>query len=331
VTISVGTATWLPAVEQLTAAAVLARADRTLYAAKAAGKNRAVGYAQSLATQDEFEAAIARSLADGDFELHYQPIVALGAGQVSGFEALIRWNRPGHGRVPPDQFIPVAEASGLICDLGRWVLGEAAGQLARWTRDGLDPDGTLRVAINISGRHLTDSAIVDDVRRAVTENHIAAHRLELEITETTLTDTAHAVACLTGLRTLGVRTAIDDFGTGYTSIGQLPALPFDTLKIDRSFVAATHESHRNLTALMIEAAHAFQLTVTAEGVEDAGTLDALRDLGCDSAQGYLLARPMPAADVPAWLATWNKHTRSALLPDTNERPAHLVPAAREGH
>jgi len=326
VTVSVGTATWLPALEQLTAAAVLARADRTLYAAKAAGKNRAVGYAQSLAAQDEFEAAIARSLADGDFELHYQPVVALGTGQVSGFEALIRWNRPGHGRVPPDQFIPVAETSDLICDLGRWVLGEATRQMARWSRDGLDPDGTLRVAINISGRHLTDPTIVDDVRRALAENHIAAHRLELEITETTLTDTAHALARLTGLRALGVSTAIDDFGTGYTSIGQLPTLPFDTLKIDRSFVAATHENHRSLTALMIEAAHAFQLTVIAEGVEDTDTLHALRGLGCDSAQGYLLARPMPAADVPAWLTTWNNHTRSALLPDTAEPHAHLVSA-----
>jgi EAL domain-containing protein (putative c-di-GMP-specific phosphodiesterase class I) len=168
---------------------------------------------------------------------------------------------------------------------------------------------------------------VDGVCRALTEHHIAAHRLELEITETTLTDTTNAAPRLTALRALGLSTAIDDFGTGYTSIGQLPALPFDTLKTDRSFVGATHESHRNLTALMIEAAHAFQLTVIVEGVEDTSVLDTLRGLGCDSAQGFLLARPMPAAEVPAWLATSNSHTRSALLPGTGEREARLVPTA----
>ena len=303
-TVSIGTASWEPESSTVRHGALLANADQALYAAKAEGKDRTVSYERSIAPRDLFETAIVRGLTGGEFELYYQPVIDLGTGDVAGFEALIRWNRPDHGMVMPDEFIPTAEASTLICDLGRWVLREACGQLAGWGRDGLDPNGTLRMAVNASARHISQAGIVADVEAALEASGIAPDRLELELTETALVDETVADKHLARLRLLGVSVAIDDFGTGYTSIGQLPHLPVDVLKIDRSFVMTADPRQRSLVRLMIAAAHAFGLRVVAEGVEDVQTVDSLRGLGCDRAQGYLMGRPMPADRIGAWLAEW---------------------------
>jgi EAL domain-containing protein (putative c-di-GMP-specific phosphodiesterase class I) len=309
--ISVGTASWHPDGTTSKPAALLARADQALYAAKTSGKNRTIGYEESIAGRNAYTAAMTDALARGEFALYYQPVIALVDNRVIGFEALIRWNRPGHGMIPPDDFIPAAEATDLICHLGRWALHEATAQLRTWDRTGLDPTQSLRVAVNASGRHVNTAAIISDVQDALTQSGINPDRLEVELTETALVDNTLADTHLAALRALGVRVAIDDFGTGYTSIGQLPHLPVDTLKIDRSFIAATDPRQRDLIPLMIAAAHAFDLDVVAEGIENPDTLTYLRNLGCDTAQGYHIARPVPATNVPTWITNRRGGTAAA--------------------
>lgn len=299
--VSAGCATRGPEPGELKASALLHHADEALYAAKAAGKDRAVRYEDSLARRAELEEAILRGLERGEFVMHYQPIVEVGGPGVVGFEALMRWHRPGVGLVTPDVFIPVAEASPLICTLGREALRQATTQLAAWRAEDPAAAGGLRVAVNLSGRHVAERTVVDDVVAALAASGLPPTALELELTETVLVDNAAAQANLAGLRALGVAVAIDDFGTGYTSVGQLCAISVDTLKIDRQFVASADPRQRGLITFLIEAAHAYDLQVVAEGVEDAETLASLRRLGCDNAQGYLLARPMPAADALRWL------------------------------
>ncbi len=326
--VSVGTATAQPDQRIVKSPELLAHADEALYAAKAAGKNRVVGYEHALAARADLETAIRRGLADGEFVLYYQPIIDLHTGDVAGFEALIRWNRPGHGLVPPDAFIPIAETSTLICDLGRWALHTATTQLRSWMDSGLDRGGPLRIAVNASGRHIADPDIVTDVAAALNSSQLPADRLELELTETALVDGDLVAAHLAQVRALGATVSIDDFGTGYTAIGQLPTLPADTLKIDRSFIAATDPRQRELVVLMIAAAHAFNLRVVAEGIEDCDILHALRNLGCDDAQGYLLATPMPAHRVPAWLDAWPTH-RATILPAATPSAQTPAPARRQ--
>lgn len=244
----------------------------------------------------DIEAALAAGIEAGELQLHYQPVVGLRDDLPDGFEALIRWDRPGHGLLLPDAFVPVAEQSDLICVLERWVIREATHQLAAWTSD--DPVGNshLTIAVNISGRHLRSSTVVDDVREALRTSGIAPARLTLEITETVLVDVPRATTHLTALRDLGVRIAIDDFGTGYTSIGQLASLPADLLKVDRSLVVSSRPGATELLALVVQAAHACDLLVVAEGVEDDDQLTTLRRLGYDLVQGFLVAEPRPAAE-----------------------------------
>jgi EAL domain-containing protein (putative c-di-GMP-specific phosphodiesterase class I) len=278
--------------------ALLAQADAAVYRAKAAGRGRAELFDEALRAQlverSELQAAIAAGLAGGEMRLVYQPVHDVRSGAVIGYEALIRWDRPGHGTVPPDLFIGAAEASRLICDLDRWVLAEATSQLAAW-RDAPGParPGEPTVAVNISGRHLVDSRVVADVAAALAASGLPAELLVLEVTETVLVDDPTAYEHLATLRATGVGIAIDDFGTGYTSIGQLRSMPVDTLKIDRSFIASDEPSHRTLVGMMIHAAHAFGLTVVAEGVEEPCQLEALRADSCDQVQGYLMSRPVP--------------------------------------
>jgi diguanylate cyclase (GGDEF)-like protein len=287
--------------------ALFAEADTAAYRAKRRGRGRAEMFDDDLRVQlaerAELEAAIARGITDGEMQLHYQPVMDVGSDRLIGYEALVRWHRPGHGLVPPDQFIPVAEQSRLISDLDRWVLGEATRQLAEWraSRPAADGEPEPTVAVNISGRHLTDRRVVEDVAGALADSGLPPHLLILEVTETVLVDDPAAIGHLAALREMGVGIAIDDFGTGYTSIGQLRHMPVDTLKIDRSFIASTEEGHRELVALIIRAAHTFGLTVVAEGVEEPDQLDRLRADACDHAQGYLLYRPLPAADAGALL------------------------------
>ena len=300
-TVSVGTATWDPDRELIKSSVLLGRADEALYEAKRQGKDQVIAYEDSLSARDSLQSAIAVGLTDGQFRLHYQPIIDLSYGAPVAFEALMRWERPGHGLVAPGGFIPAAEASNLICDLGRWALRQAAEQLAAWRRAGLDPARALRIAVNVSARHAVLPTIVDDVRNAVDGAGIAAHQLEIELTETALQQDASVGPQLAALRELGAQVAIDDFGTGYTSIAEMAYLPVDILKIDRMFTAAADPRQRSLVGLIIEAAHAFDLRVVAEGIEDQQTLAAMGDLACDTAQGFFIARPMPAQQATEWL------------------------------
>jgi diguanylate cyclase (GGDEF)-like protein len=286
---------------------LFAEADTAAYRAKARGRGRAEIFDENLRRQlDEraaFEAAIAHGLANGEMHVAYQPVVDVASDRLTGYEALLRWERPGHGFVPPDQFIPIAEGSRLIGDVDRWVLLEATRQLAEWRVENPVADGQPEptIAVNISGRHLADRRVIADVADALAASGLPAELLILEVTETVLVDDPVAFDHLTELRAMGVSIAIDDFGTGYTSIGQLRNMPVDTLKIDRSFVASTEPAHRELVALMIRAAHTFGLTVVAEGVEEPAQLARLKAQACDQAQGYLLYRPMRAPEAGALL------------------------------
>jgi len=278
-------------------------ADIAAYRAKAGGRGRAEIFNDALRSELEeragLEAAITTGLPAGEFLLHYQPVVDLTTGAESGYEALIRWQRPGHGLVPPDDFIPTAEQSNIICDIDRWVLRQATCQLADWIRT--DPDGfaDVTIAVNISGRHLASSDLVADVATALEHAGLPANQLVLEITETVLIDEPTATSHFRALRELGVAISIDDFGTGYTSIGQLQHLHVDILKIDRSFIASSAPGTKELVTLMINTGHAFGLHVIAEGIEHRDQLTDLIQMGCDSAQGYHFARPQPAADIAA--------------------------------
>ncbi|WP_249522914.1 putative bifunctional diguanylate cyclase/phosphodiesterase [Modestobacter marinus] len=282
-------------------------ADTAAYRAKRHGRGRAEVFDEvlrgQLAERAALEAAIRSGLADGEMQLHYQPVVDVTSDRVIGYEALVRWQRPGHGLVPPDEFVPAAEESQLICELDRWVLHEATRQLAEWrSTAGLaqdEPEPTI--AVNVSGRHLADRRVVQDVAAALAASGLPAHLLVLEVTETVLVADPSAMDNLATLRALGAAVAIDDFGTGYTSIGQLGHMPVDTLKIDRSFIGSSEPGHGDLVALMIRAAHTFGLTVVAEGVEEPEQLARLRADACDQAQGWLFHRALPAAEAGALL------------------------------
>ena len=283
------------------AVALLRDADAAAQRAKAAGRGHVEVFDDALRFElrerADLEAALRQALAGDELSLCYQSVVSVETGAVEGYEALVRWDRPGHGPVRPDAFIPTAELSGLICDLDVWVLRRATRQLAEWTAADPAAFAGLTVAVNISGRHVADDAVVGDVDEALKAAGLPPERLVVEITETVLVDDATTSDHLRRLRELGVGMSIDDFGTGYTSIGQLHHLPADTLKIDKSLVDSTAPGGAELVRLVISAAHAFGLKVVAEGVEEAEQLAALRRDGCDQAQGYLFARPRPAEQI----------------------------------
>ena len=281
------------------ASALLKEADAAAYQAKRSGRGQVGIFDESLRESLHeracLENAMLLALQNGEFMLHYQPVVDLTSGDTTGVEALIRWNRPGYGMVPPDVFIPTAELSNLINDIGRWTLHEATNQLALWAQDSYLRD--LTIAVNISGRHLSSPHLVEDVRKALTKSGVDASRLILEITETVLVDDPRALSNMAEIRRLGVLLALDDFGTGFTSIGQLANLPIDILKIDRTFTASENPTHASLVELMVTAAHTFSLNVVAEGIETAQQVQELRRVAADTGQGYFFARPTEASRI----------------------------------
>ncbi|MBV8719657.1 MAG: EAL domain-containing protein, partial [Chloroflexi bacterium] len=279
---------------------LLSRADVAMYAAKRGGKARYSVFEPNLRADVvrklELETDLRRAVDAGQFALHYQPIVDLGTRSPVAFEALARWNHPRRGWVQPDQFIGLAEESGLIVPVGRWVLDEACQQLARWQ---LIHSGhsNLRVNVNVAARQLREASFVEDVEAALAQARLSPDALVLEVTETAFLHRSEDVLRrLDALRALGVHLALDDFGTGYSSLAYLRDLPFDSVKTDKSFVDGVE--HRPSQAALIRAivslGAALELAIVAEGVETAAQATLLAHLGCDMAQGFLFARPAEA-------------------------------------
>jgi diguanylate cyclase (GGDEF)-like protein len=262
-----------------------------------------------LRTLGELRQALDRN----ELRLHYQPLLDVTTGSVVGFEALMRWQRDGE-LVPPAQFIPLAEQTGLIVPLTDWVVNEALRQSAEWARVG----HPARISVNVSAKAIGAASHLETViAEAALEHGVAASQLTVEVTETdVMTDPVRASQTLSGLKKLGVRVAVDDFGTGYSSLSYLNALPLDEVKIDQSFISRLLLEPQ--TSLIVRAAvdlsHALGLDAVAEGVEDAATLARLTELGCDRAQGYFFARPMPADAVLPWLQRFVPTPRVAVAP-----------------
>jgi diguanylate cyclase (GGDEF)-like protein len=286
-----------------TTSEALRSADLALYAAKDAGKDRVETFHPSMGTARVDYAKVAtglrRALVRDEFELHYQPIVNLETGVVEGVEALLRWDSPELGHVPPAEFIPVAEDTGLIAQLGAWVLREACRQLGEWRRRRDAGAPPLSVTVNVSGYQLREPGFVRAVKQELRANALDPRTLVIEITETVLittTDTAMVREHLAELRELGVRIAIDDFGTGYSSLAYLRHLPVDVVKLDRAFIQGDDRPGQDwtLTRAILTLSEGLGLRAVAEGVETAEQAEQLRRLGCPLAQGFYFARPMPA-------------------------------------
>ena len=287
---------------------LLRNADLAMYRAKASGQGGFERYDprfhEALVERRQLEAAFRDALATGALDLHYQPALCLDTGRISGVEALARWKHPERGFVSPGEFVPLAEQTGLVCDLGRWVLGEACGRLAEWHRR-FPAHAGLTVSVNISGRHLEELALVDDVREVLAVTGLAPEHLVLEITESVLmANTGESVDLLGRLDQLGVGLAIDDFGTGYSSLAYLDRFPATVIKIDRSFVERLDgsESDTELLNAIVGLAHTLGKTTVAEGVETESQALALRMMGCDLAQGFLFHRPLPEGQIERLLA-----------------------------
>lgn len=240
-----------------------------------------------------FEMDLRHAIERNEFSMHYQPIVSLSEGRIVGFEALLRWHHSEFGMVPPNKFIPIAESSDLIQPITVWILRETTRQIAEWQKISSDYED-LVVSVNISGRHLRNDDLIEDVEAALEKSAINPGTLKLEITESTAMENAeHTINILRRLKQIGVRLSIDDFGTGYSSLSYLHRLPFDTLKIDRSFVnnVGEHGENSGILQTIISLAKNLKMRVVAEGIETEIQLAVLQNLGCDFGQGYLLARP----------------------------------------
>jgi diguanylate cyclase (GGDEF)-like protein/PAS domain S-box-containing protein len=281
------------------AASLLKAADTAMYQAKAEGRNRYCFYKKEMAVRTaermSLEQGLRRALAGTELEIHYQPQMSLTDGKLTGVEALLRWRNPRAGMIAPLDFIPIAEETGIIEPLGRWVLMRACRDAAAWL--GTD----LRLAVNVSGRQLLAHERLDeDVRAALGESGFPAARLEIEITESSLLGIEHIHKALDRLKNLGVQIAIDDFGTGYSSLSVLKHLPIDRVKIDHSFVKdlPSDRDDMAIAEAICAVSRTLTLQITAEGVETTMQLDALRSLGCDEAQGFLFSLPLPANQIP---------------------------------
>ena len=286
---------------------LLRDADAAMYQAKDNGRD---GYKvfssvmhDRMLHKLELETRLRRAIDLGEFYLAYQPIFDVGSTDLLGFEALVRWRQTDGTVVSPAEFIPLAEETGLIMPLGRWVLAEAARQLAAWSAE-IAAAAHCTMNVNVSSRQLRDLSLLADVSETLDETGLAPSRLCLELTESAImTDVDAAVAVLGELRDMGVRVAIDDFGTGYSSMNYLRRLPLDTLKIDKDFIDRLGQNVKDTSIVqaVIDLGHTLDARVTAEGIETADQLELLRLMGCDEAQGFLLGRPMDAVEAAAVL------------------------------
>lgn len=314
---------------------LLSNADVARYRARAAGSGAVVTYdthmRAALLERLEMQAHLQTALDRHELVVHYQPIVELDTGRSTGVEALLRWTHPDRGAVPPSDFIPIAEVTGAIVPIGRWVLQTACRQIARWRL--VDPRLTMNV--NVSAHQLRDPGFPEDVRRALDSSGIPGAALILEITESVLLeDDDQTLDALHALKDLGVAVALDDFGTGYSALGYLRRFPVDILKIDRSFVSggdAEHDDGDQLVRTIVELGRAYQLEVVAEGIEDEGQRQRLVELGCSHGQGYHFGRPADGDTFDARLATVHPlvpRSRAARRrPTANDRPHVAGPAS----
>ena len=289
-------------------------ADTAMYQSKGAGRNTSRFFKARMNTDAlarlDIETALRRAVDNAEFVLHYQPKIEVGSGRVCGLEALLRWERPGFGLVPPGEFIAVLEDTGLIVPVGRWVTATACKQIESWLASSVGP---IAVSVNVAGRQFVEGDVERDVISALEKHRVPGRLLELEMTESSLMmNTERTVTTLQNLRNLGVGVSIDDFGTGYSSLAYLRRFPLDKLKIDRVFISGitTNEDDAAIVLAIIRMAHTLKFEVIAEGVETAAQLTWLRKHDCDQIQGYLFSRPLPAAGIEEMLNHQNLEKKS---------------------
>jgi diguanylate cyclase (GGDEF)-like protein len=294
---------------------LLRDADIAMYRAKWDGKNRYVvfetGMQDTIQKRMELEMDLREALTNGEFFLAYQPTIDLKDMNPTGVEALIRWEHPARGVVQPDDFVPLLEETGLITEVGRWVLQEACSQGAEWRAAG----HAIGMAVNVSARQLDSDQLIVDIEDALERSGLEPTALTIEITETTLMRNAEQTALrLAAIKELGVRIAIDDFGTGYSSLAHLQRFPVDALKIDRSFISGLEHNQEGETLIrtLVQLGKALSIETFAEGIEQQRELSLLRDENCDTGQGFLFARPLDIAATEAFLRNWA--TNPPLLP-----------------
>jgi len=282
---------------------LLRDADTAMYHAKAAGKAQyrifeATMYRAALQLL-QIETDLRRAIRQQEFSLNYQPIVALDSGKIAGLEALIRWNHPDRGFIPPSSFIPVAEETGLIADIGTWVLREACHQIRNWQKQGvIDPD--FSVSVNLSARQFAQNNLMEQITHILAEADLSPSCLKLEVTESAIMDNPKSAAdILSKLRQQRIQLSMDDFGTGYSSLSYLQSFPMDYLKIDRSFVMSLDgtEAQLGLVPIIVKIAQTMNMQVVAEGIETLEQFAQLRSLNCDFGQGYFFSKPLTAEKV----------------------------------
>ncbi len=292
---------------------VLRNADTAMYAAKSSGKACVRRFDPTMHRDAmewlELESDLRMGIDRREFLLEFQPLMRIASGRVKGFEALVRWQHPRRGYVGPGVFLPIAEETGMIVPIGRWVLMEACLQAAAWTHAGGEPPS---VSVNVAAKQLDGETLIDDTRTALQMSGLDPRRLILEITESDVMRAPElALAKLHELKSLGIKLAIDDFGTGYSSLSHLQYFPVDELKIDRSFVSRIEDGDREAAFVrtIISLAKSLSVEVVAEGIEEPGQQAFLHSVGCDYGQGYLYSRPMRGADVAAFIAQ-ARHVRT---------------------
>ena len=306
---------------------ILKNADLAMYAAKAAGRRTYRFFEPEMDAQVRarriLEMDLRQAIIDGGFEVYYQPCLDLQDNRITGCEALVRWRHPQRGMISPAEFIPIAEETGLINQLGEWVLTTACIEAATWPDD-------IRLAVNVSPVQFKSGTLALKVIAALAASGLAASRLELEITEAVLIrDDDAALAVLHQLRAIGVRIALDDFGTGYSSLSYLQRFPFDKIKIDRCFVTdiGEPEGSASIVEAVVNIAAARRMTTTAEGVETEAQRELLRALGCSEMQGYLFSAPKPAADVRQLLLAHQQGPEAASPAVPKRKPVASRPDA----
>lgn len=302
---------------------LMKNADMAMYLAKAEGKNNYQFYSQEIRTEARerlvLENNLRRALDDKEFFLHFQPKVDLRTGAITGVEALLRWHNSELGSVPPAKFIPLAEETGLIVPIGRWVLRSACGQGVAWQQQGLPG---IRVAVNLSARQFSDENLIPDISAALADSGLSPSLLELEITEgMVMQNPERTVQKLDRIREMGVRLAIDDFGTGYSSLAQLKRFPIDTLKVDRSFISDIPNDAEDvaITQAIIAMGKSLDLVVVAEGVETQEQMQFLREHQCDQMQGYFFSKPVGAEQLATLLRRHDTSCDVAIPSDTARR------------